>query len=97
MHTVSNGSTRRELHHLRIQLQTQMNEIKAKLQAVEMTLAMLAGKPTITNLAILPDLRGLTQKQALRALAEANRGIVKTREAKDQMVHAGLIKGKSRP
>jgi hypothetical protein len=100
--------TRDELLELRSELLRQVNELQKRIQAIDVILPELSqrkeaaridrtyplpGDPKIQVKRIdLSLLRGMKQMPALKVIARAQGGIVRTNEAKELMVHAGVVK-----
>ena len=98
-------SLRDRLDRQHEQLQRQVDDVRKKLESVSMTLAMLddgdptsavsasiGARPSANGVIDVSSLRGMTQIEALKKLAEHSGGEFRTIDAKRIFLQAGIIK-----
>jgi hypothetical protein len=81
------------------QVEKYLIDLEKKLEAVNTTIGLLRGYNTLTpptqvttGETSIPDLKGMTQLQALTAIAKANENRFRLLDAKNALLAAGLIK-----
>jgi len=85
------GALRKEIEEMRAPLEQKEKDLEHFLGVIDFY-TRNAPKQVVSPASPIANLRGLSQKQAVIAIAKANGGVIKAQYAKRLMIEAGIMK-----